>query len=134
MKAISIRQPWAWAICHAGKDVENRTRVWNYQGPIAVHACGDYAPRDFAAAHEFMARLDIEPPITGLPTKCIVAMADLIGCLYPGNDTTSRWYTGQYGLVLRDVRVLATPVPCRGALGLWHVPADVAAEVERQVA
>lgn len=24
MKAISVRQPWAWAICHAGKRVENR--------------------------------------------------------------------------------------------------------------
>ena len=24
MKALSIRQPWAWAILHAGKDIENR--------------------------------------------------------------------------------------------------------------
>lgn len=22
--ALSIRQPWAWAILHAGKDIENR--------------------------------------------------------------------------------------------------------------
>ncbi len=25
MLALSIRQPWAWAIIHAGKDVENRS-------------------------------------------------------------------------------------------------------------
>ncbi len=25
MLAISIRQPWAWAVIRAGKDVENRT-------------------------------------------------------------------------------------------------------------
>jgi hypothetical protein len=24
VKALSVRQPWAWAILHAGKDVENR--------------------------------------------------------------------------------------------------------------
>ena len=29
--AISIRQPWAWAIFHAGKDIENR-------GPMASKA------------------------------------------------------------------------------------------------
>ena len=26
-KALSIRQPWAWAIIHAGKDVENRSEA-----------------------------------------------------------------------------------------------------------
>jgi hypothetical protein len=25
MKAIAIRPPWAWAILHASKDIENRT-------------------------------------------------------------------------------------------------------------
>ncbi len=25
MLALSIRQPWAWAVIHAGKDVENRS-------------------------------------------------------------------------------------------------------------
>ena len=24
--ALSVRQPWAWAIIHGGKDVENRTK------------------------------------------------------------------------------------------------------------
>ena len=41
MKALTVIQPWAWAIAHAGKRVENRT--W---GPprdvigqrIAIHA------------------------------------------------------------------------------------------------
>jgi hypothetical protein len=26
LQAISVRQPWAWAIIYAGKDVENRSR------------------------------------------------------------------------------------------------------------
>jgi len=38
MKAISLQQPWAWAILHAGKDVENRRWNTRYRGPIAIHA------------------------------------------------------------------------------------------------
>jgi hypothetical protein len=38
MKAISIRAPWAWAILHAGKDVENRTWPTNVRGTVAIHA------------------------------------------------------------------------------------------------
>ena len=26
-RAISIRQPWAWAVIHGGKDVENRSET-----------------------------------------------------------------------------------------------------------
>jgi hypothetical protein len=40
MRAITVRQPWAWAIIHGGKDVENRTRniAGSYRGPVAIHA------------------------------------------------------------------------------------------------
>ena len=40
MRALTVRQPWAWAIIHGGKDVENRTRnlTGSYRGPVAIHA------------------------------------------------------------------------------------------------
>lgn len=40
MRLLTVRQPWAWAIIHAGKDVENRQRnlAGSYRGPIAIHA------------------------------------------------------------------------------------------------
>jgi hypothetical protein len=41
-----------------------------------------------------------------------------------------RWFFGEVGYVLRDVQPLAEPVPCRGALGFWTLPAEVAARVE----
>ena len=37
---------------------------------------------------------------------------------------------GRLGWVLADVRALPAPVPCRGALGQWAVPLDVAARLE----
>lgn len=38
MKCLSVRQPWAWAIIHGGKDVENRTWATKYRGPLGIHA------------------------------------------------------------------------------------------------
>ena len=38
---------------------------------------------------------------------------------------------GRFAWLLADMRPLATLIPCRGALGLWTVPDDVAAIVER---
>lgn len=38
MKALTVQQPWAWAIIHGGKSVENRTQAWSYRGPLAIHA------------------------------------------------------------------------------------------------
>lgn len=39
MRILTVRQPWAWAIIHGGKTVENRTRnlAGSYRGPVAIH-------------------------------------------------------------------------------------------------
>lgn len=40
MRILTVRQPWAWALIHAGKDVENRSRniAGAYRGLVAIHA------------------------------------------------------------------------------------------------
>jgi hypothetical protein len=38
MKALSVRQPWAWAIIYALKNVENRGWPIHYRGDILIHA------------------------------------------------------------------------------------------------
>src|ERR1700690_1312991 len=40
MRALSIKQPWVWAILNAGKDVENRTWTSKHRGWLALHASG----------------------------------------------------------------------------------------------
>jgi hypothetical protein len=44
-----------------------------------------------------------------------------------------RWFFGPIGYVLRDVRALATPVPCRGRQGFWTLPHDVERQVMEQL-
>ena len=36
--ALSVRQPWAWAIVNGFKDVENRSWATAYRGPLLLHA------------------------------------------------------------------------------------------------
>lgn len=36
--ALTVRNPWAWAIAHAGKSVENRTWEMTHKGPLWLHA------------------------------------------------------------------------------------------------
>jgi len=38
MKAISIRQPWAWLIVNGYKDIENRSWPTKFRGRVLIHA------------------------------------------------------------------------------------------------
>ena len=59
MLALSIRQPWAWAIIHAGKDVENRSenmarRAERLVGQIIlIHAGKTFDPDGFDTLESF---------------------------------------------------------------------------------
>lgn len=56
IKALTIRQPWAHAIFHLGKDVENRSWRTRYRGPLLIHAGAhrERNPREMLA--EYMSR------------------------------------------------------------------------------
>lgn len=45
LRVLTVRQPWAWAIIHGGKDVESRVRniAGDYRGPVAIHVSKTYA-------------------------------------------------------------------------------------------
>lgn len=62
MKAISVRQPWVWAIICAGKRIENRSRVdgripeiCRHRGPLLLHASKGCTRDEFDAGSEFIA-------------------------------------------------------------------------------
>lgn len=144
-RAITVQQPWAWAITYAGKDIENRTQGTRYRGLLAIHAGlrfsarGSHDPRILASA----TRLSVpEVDRRQLPMGAIIAVAELVDC-HPDADCCRPWgesayreaggrlRTAVHHLVLEDVRPVYNPVPCRGWLGLWRVPVEVANDVLR---
>jgi hypothetical protein len=60
MKALTIDAPWAWAIVHGHKRVENRSWRTSHRGPLAIHAGLSRRSDDTAAA--IFAELGIEGP------------------------------------------------------------------------
>jgi len=121
MKALSVRQPWAWLIVHGYKDIENRTWVTPYRGPLLIQAGAAMAPpedREYAAA--LCRRLGIALPET-FDRGGIVGLVRLVDFT---DESPSPWFGGPYGWMLREPHPL-TFTPWLGRLGLFDV--DVAA-------
>src|SRR5687767_9679559 len=115
MKAISIQQPWAWAILHAGKDIENRSWTTSFRGRIAVHATR-LQPR-------WKLPPGVRPPREGeLVLGAILGTVELVDVV---RESRSPWFIGPYGFVLRNPRPLPQPIPCRGNLRLWTLPPEL---------
>lgn len=112
---LTVKQPWAWAIIHAGKDVENRSRPIRYRGRLLIHAGKGYAPE----GDEWLRRMGIEPPVD-LPRGCIVGSVQVTGST---QTSPSRWaMKGHHHWLLADSTPAVAPLPCRGALNLFRAP------------
>lgn len=138
MPAISVRQPWAHAIAHLGKDVENRGWSTAWRGSIAIAACAYRPDADFAHAVETVKDLtDEDLPGKKIAYGAVVAIADLTGMHHADRcrGRCSPWaQPDQFHWGLIDVRALAEPVPCKGRQRLWRLPADVERAITDQFA
>lgn len=134
LPALSIRQPWAWSIVHAGKDIENRSWPTRFRGRVLIHAglCFDGdADDEFltltmqSAALVGGAPVSKIPEASRLPKGGIVGIAEIVDCI---THSDSPWFFGPYGFVLENVRPLPFH-PCKGRLGFFPVqyPGEVAA-------
>lgn len=154
-RALTLWPEWAWAISHLGKNRENRSWAppddmigdW-----LAIHA-GAYVggrPGDSAVleglndlrntveciAEEEGSGLSLPyyaeliPQIT---TGAVVAVCRVTGV--ERSVEPAGWYNGEpnVGWKLEQVRVLETPVRCKGAQGLWVLPHDVLVKVREQL-
>lgn len=124
MRALSIRQPWAWFILHAGKDIENRAWPTKVRGRILVHAAKGMTEGEYEygvdAAISAGADLRAMPSWRDIPRGEIVGSVNIVDCV---EDSDSPWFVGRYGFVLRDPRpIVGTRAPWRGALGFFGVP------------
>ncbi len=135
MRAVTLIQPWAWAICHANKRVENRTWAPPRAAigkPLAIHAGKSYS---FEAVKIIFDTSGLLVPST-VAFGAVVAVATLADVVHTETDLPDDqwdWYCGPFGWVLEDVQVLPEPVPCRGALSLWELPPAVEAAVRTQM-
>ena len=113
MKAISVQQPWAWAIFHAKKDIENRSRRTLYNGPLAIHA-----PLKGRSKWAFPPHASKAPEPKDWVLGAIIGIVDLEACV---EAHSSKWFEGPFGYVLENPRIFAKPIPCKGQRGIWEL-------------
>lgn len=147
MKALTVRQPWAYAIATGHKTVENRPQRFSHRGQVAIHAGS--VPADYWT-FDVVERLTGEPvPDLGRPKvppalrmSAVIAVVDVpdahdetvCGAECSPWAMTSRDYCNScrigrcttehaplWHYELRNARLLSSPVPASGRLGLWNL-------------
>lgn len=121
-RALSIQQPWADAIIHGTKRVENRT--WKREtggkefGWLWVHAPAGYDK----AGDLWMREQGLHTPVAGAPRSALIGLAYIHTISNGALDAGDPWAFGPWCWCIGEVIALDEMVPCKGALGLWTVP------------
>lgn len=129
MKALTVKQPWAFAIFHLGKPVENRDWDTPVRGRIAIHTSKLVRKSEFtisATAIAHIAAPGLVPPQDELPHGMIIGTVEVVDCV---ESMDSPWFFGDFGFVLRDPVLLPAPIPAVGALGFWDVPKEIEEQI-----
>ena len=120
MKALTVKNPWAYLICSGAKDIENRTWRTSFRGRILVHGGGTIDRSDFVP------RVDCPAPCSA-----ILGSVEIVDCI---EDSASPWaMSGHWHWVLREPELFTHPIlDIRGALSLWEVPEAVGIAIARE--
>jgi hypothetical protein len=132
VKALSVRQPWAFWIAAGQKGIENRMWTVNYRGALLIHASKGMTSAEYENAidslagwfeHEACERLvAMLPPREQLERGGIVAVVDLVKVV-PSPSSVEYvlpWEApGGYAWHFGHIRPVQF-APCNGAQGLWN--------------
>lgn len=124
--ALSVRQPWAWAIVAGYKEIENRSHGSIAAGRmdcrrIAIHAAVGLKQDEFKWGHWRLHRHGVRcPHPSELVRGAIIGTVDVIDIV---SESQSEWFGGAMGLVLENAET-CPPIPCLGKLGYFEWRAE----------
>ncbi|MCW5319090.1 ASCH domain-containing protein [Nostoc sp. KVJ3] len=121
MKAISVRQPWAWGIIYSTKDIENRGWPINYRGDILIYAAKKCTKKEYEIASIFCQSMSVSiPELISLRRGQVIGIVTIVDCKF--SQVASGWgMPEQYHWKLENPREI-TPIPYRTHLGSIHLP------------
>lgn len=147
MKAVSLTQPWATLVATGAKKLETRSWRTYHRGPLVIHAARRFhnAARAVCYTEPFAETLQRAGFYEAfeLPTGAIVGIVTLIGCIStgqalegidPAEHAFGDYRTGRFAWQLTQAVQLAQPIACKGALGLWTVPDEIAESLQSLLA
>ncbi len=125
MKALVLRQPWAWLVVHGIKDVENRSWRTDYRGPLIIVAGASTADLPSVPDAQKLAGRIALP--AAFERGGIVGYVTVVGMSLPRRHR-SRWAWGPWCWDLEDAHTLPF-IPFKGRLGLFDIPGDTIEEI-----
>lgn len=140
MKALSLTQPWATAVAIGIKQYETRSWPTGFRGEVAIHAAKGFPAwaREFADEESL-----VHQGLGELPLGAIVCVCHLEECVRTEKVSPSltsqemKWgdyHEGRFAYRLSNIRQLNEPIPVKGALGFWQVPAEIEQQIREQLA
>lgn len=122
MKALSVRQPWAWLIVHGHKPVENRNWRTKHRGLTAIHASKGMTNEEY----EYGLAIAASQGVT-IPDKHALERGGFVGTVVITDCVTecdSPYFFGKYGFMLAEPRP-APFIPYKGKLSLFTIEPGV---------
>ncbi len=129
MDALTIRQPWAWAIVNGIKPVENRDWQTKVRGRIAIHAgkTFDQAAYESIKKSAKLGIIDLKgialPEAEEFEMGGVVGTAELVDVV---DQHDSPWFYGEYGFLLENAKT-CNFIPARGMPGFFQFDTGEAA-------
>jgi hypothetical protein len=132
MKVLTVKNPWAYLIIHAGKDIENRAYKTNYRGRILIHASkkSDCLDSCSALMSERLPLWKIRAmqQVAETTNGYIIGSVHIVDCV---RDSDSQWAEqGMWHWILRHPVTFYKPIPARGMLGLWEYKTEESERTE----
>jgi hypothetical protein len=126
LDALSIQQPWGYAITGSGgtKRIENRVWSTNVRGLFVIHAAKTYQPGKEFEIHRDSPEVSFEG-MRRAPRSALVGVARLVDCIRKAQVSSDQqvWAGDDWCFALDDEVVeFVSPVPYRGALRFFRVP------------
>lgn len=131
MKALSVRQPWAFAIQIGIKSYETRSYRTSYRGELII--CSSLKKNNFSEGLYASTVQPFAPSIyyRELLFGYALCTVELVDCLQINPELKSQqnqievalgdWADGRYAWKIENMKPLPSPFPVKGQLGFFNV-------------
>lgn len=120
LKALSIKQPWAWLIVNGYKNIENRDTLKNFRGTFLIHASKNWDSNYLNLIDKSIEEINIA--LRSMPMKKslyefggIIGAATIKDCT---QKSDSPWFIGKNGFIIDNPVKLAFR-ECKGQVNFF---------------
>ena len=125
MKTLTVIQPWAHFIVTGAKQFETRSWTTTYRGPLLIHAAKNFPgyAKDFCISVIGLrpTELSFGAIIGSVVLENVYRTEEIAPILTDLERLYGDYTPGRWAWELTEAEMFETPIPYKGALGLFEV-------------